>query len=155
MFKKINKLNVILSVILFLTAVFFYFFAQDNNLENNNISKVCFENKCFDIEIVNTSEEREKGLMNRENLDLEKGMLFVFEKEGEYNFWMKNVLISLDIIWIDESKEIVFIKNNAEPCRTELCESFNPDKKAEYVLEVNGGMMEEMGIKIGDEVEFR
>ena len=155
MFKAINKLNIILGVSLLLTAVAFFVYAQNNSLENNNISKVCFENKCFNIEIANTPREREIGLMNRENLDLNNGMLFVFEKEGVYNFWMKNVLIPLDMIWIDGNKQVVFIKENAEPCKTEQCEVFGSDEKALYVLEVNGGAVEEMGIKIGDAVEFR
>jgi len=164
MYKTINKLNITLSIVLFLTAIAFFLCAQNSNLENNNkteknnsdiISKVCFENKCFKVEIADTTEERETGLMNRKYLEPDSGMLFLFKEEGEYNFWMKNVLIPLDMIWINESNRIVFIKNNAEPCRTKLCEFFNPNKKAKYVLEVNGGISKEVGIEIGDVVEFR
>ena len=56
------------------------------------------------------------GLMFRENMDSDRGMLFIFEKEGEYPFWMKNTLIPLDIIWINKDKEVVFISENAQPC---------------------------------------
>ena len=155
MFKAINKLNIILGVSLLLTAVAFFVYAQNNSLENNNIPKVCFENKCFDVEIADTLEEREVGLMNRKSLDLNSGMLFVFDQEGIYNLWMKNTLIPLDMIWIDRNNKIVFIKENAEPCRTEQCEVFGSDKKARCVLEVNGGVVEEVGIEAGDAVEFR
>ena len=156
MIKVINKLNIILGIILLLIAVALFLCAQNNNLENNNnISEICFENKCFDVEIADTSEKRERGLMNREYLELNSGMLFLFEEENKYSFWMKNVLISLDIIWIDQNKKVVFIKENAEPCKTEECESFKSDNKALYVLEMNGGLAEKIELNIGDEVEFK
>ena len=155
MLKIINKLNIILGVALLLIAVSFLFYAQNNSLENNNISEVCFESKCFDVEIADTLEKKETGLMNRKYLEPDSGMLFLFEEENEYNFWMKNVLIPLDIIWIDQNKKVVFIKENAEPCKVEQCETFTSDKKAKYVLEVNGRMSEEIGLNVGDEVEFK
>ena len=82
-------------------------------------------------------------------------MLFVFEKEDVYQFWMKDTLIPLDMIWIDEGGKIVFIKENAEPCESEPCESFVPDGKAKYVLEINGGMTKLRGIDIGDSAEIK
>ncbi len=146
-----------MSIILFLIAVAFFIYAQSNDLKNNShiISEVCFENKCFDVEIADTPKEKEMGLMSREYLKSNRGMLFVFEKESVYNFWMKNVLIPLDMIWIDESNKIVFMKENAEPCETEQCEIFGSDKKAKYVLEVNGGLAEKTGVKTGDEIKFK
>lgn len=99
--------------------------------------------------------ERSRGLMYREGLDSDKGMLFIFEKEGEYPFWMKNTLISLDIIWINENKEVVFISENAQPCSEEYsCPSISPGKNAKYVLEINGGTSERIGLKIGDKANF-
>ena len=157
MYSTINKLNVILSIILFLTAVAFFVYAQNNNLKNNPdiIPKVCFENKCFNVEIAGTPKEREMGLMNREYLNPNSGMLFVFDQIGVYNLWMKNTLIPLDMIWIDKNNRIIFIKENAEPCKTEQCESFGSNKKALYILEINGGLTEEIGFEIGDEIEFK
>lgn len=93
--------------------------------------------------------------MNREYLDPDKGMLFLFENEGIYNFWMKNTLIPLDIIWIDENKKAVFIKENAMPCNLEDCEIFHPAQKAKYVLEINGGLSEKYGLKFGNEIKFK
>ena len=154
--KAINKLNIILGISLLLMATALFIYTQNNNLKNksNNIPKVCFENKCFEVEIADTLEERERGLMNRAKLDLNNGMFFVFEKEGVYNFWMKNVLIPLDMIWIDGNNKVVFINENAEPCKVEPCEVFSSDKKAKYVLEVNGGVSREIELNIGDEVKF-
>ena len=92
--------------------------------------------------------------MFRENLEQDKGMLFIFQEEGEYSFWMKNTLIPLDIIWINQNKEVVFIKKNFEPCTQEVCPSVKPDKKAKYVLELNVGTVEQIGLKIGDKIIF-
>ncbi len=89
--------------------------------------------------------------MGRISLEAGKGMLFVFETEGEYGFWMKNTLIPLDMIWIDGKNKVIYIKENAAPCKTEPCETFGPGRKAKYVLEINGGMNEKLGIKIGDQ----
>ena len=164
MLKAINKLNIILSLMLLLIAISFFLYAQNNNFQNNqkiekngsnNISEICFENKCFNVEIADTSEKRRTGLMNRESLAIDSGMLFTFEKEGSYNSWMKNTLIPLDIIWIDENNKIIYIEKNAKPCKTEQCEFFSSNKKALYVLEINGGSAEEMGFEVGDEIEFK
>ena len=149
-----NK-KIILTVILFFSIVLLLIISNNKDKEENKIAKVCVKQNCFNIEIADTPEKREIGLMNREFLTLNSGMLFVFEKEGIYNFWMKNTLIPLDMIWIDGNNKIIFIKENAQPCKTKQCESFGSDKKAKYVLEINGGIAKKAGLNIGDEVEFR
>jgi len=154
----IKNKKIILTVILFFSG--FYLFFQ--NIINNEAvmglkpipTQVCIKENCFDVEIADTAKEREIGLMNREHLAKNSGMLFVFEKEDIYNFWMKNTLIPLDIIWIDGNNKIIFIKENAEPCKIEQCETFEPKQKAKYVLEINGGLADELGIEIGDEIEL-
>ena len=117
-------------------------------------NRVCFKNHCFDVELAKTAAEISRGLMFKENLGQNKGMLFAFEKESEYPFWMKNTLIPLDIIWINENKEVVFIEKNAQPCKKEICESINPGQKAKYVLEINKGLVDKMGLKTGDYLIF-
>lgn len=117
-------------------------------------SKVCFKESCFDAEIADSAIERREGLMFREQMGDNQGMLFVFEKEGIYPFWMKDTLIPLDMIWLNSNKEVVFIKNNAPPCGNETCLDINPGKNALYVLEINGGLAEKNGIKIGDKLDF-
>lgn len=116
--------------------------------------KVCFNTNCFDIEIAKTNTQRQEGLMNRESLDKNGGMLFVFDEEGMHSFWMKNTLITLDMIWINQNNEVVFIAENAEPCRTENCPHISPDRKAMYVLEINGGLAKELNVNVGDRVDF-
>ena len=145
-----------------LLIVFFGFYLFSQNVINNIgedlkpiPTRVCIEDKCFKVETVVTEEEQKIGLMDREHLALDSGMLFIFERENIYDFWMKDTLISLDIIWIDKNNKIIFIKENAKPCRVESCKSFGPNKKALYVLEINKGLAKKMGLKIGDVVELK
>ena len=65
-------------------------------IKNKKPNQVCFQNHCFSVELAKTNEERSRGLMFRKNLDSDKGMFFVFEKEGNYSFWMENTLMPLD-----------------------------------------------------------
>lgn len=148
--KKKFPLIIFLSAILFLISMAILF---SSYFGNQNL--VCFKNNCFAVEIAETNLERSHGLMFREKLDLDKGMLFVFEEEGEHSFWMKNTLIPLDIIWINKAKEVVFISGNSQPCQEEYaCPSINPGKNAKYVLEINAGVAEKIGLKVGDKICF-
>ncbi len=112
---------------------------------------VCIKDKCFAVELAIDPEDRARGLMEREHLDENRGMLFVFEEEGRYSFWMKDTLIPLDIIWISEDMQVVDIVMDAQPCiGTEECPSIDPDADAKYVLEINSGKSH--GFNIGDTV---
>lgn len=115
---------------------------------------VCFGDKCFKVELAISEVEKEQGLMARESLDENKGMLFVFNKEGIYSFWMKYTLIPLDMIWINSRGKVVFIKENAQPCKGLVCPQISPKEKAKYILEINGGICRKLGIKIGDQAKL-
>lgn len=118
------------------------------------IKDLCVENQCFEIEIAQTPEERVRGLQNRTSLPEGRGMLFIFTESGKHSFWMKDTLISLDLIWIDAQKRIAAIVPNVLPCETEHCPVYAPDRDALYVLEINAGLTAEKGIKVGDQVIF-
>ncbi|MEK6936478.1 MAG: DUF192 domain-containing protein [Nanoarchaeota archaeon] len=129
---------------------------------SSEIKEICFENNCFLVETADTMAERENGLMNRDFLNENQGMLFIFEEKGIYPFWMKDTLIPLDIIWINSENKAVFIKENAQPCNLfekklyqKECEVFQNEEKAKYVLEINAGKVKELGIKIEDKAEFK
>lgn len=119
---------------------------QTDNVNLSQWSKVCIENNCFDIKVADSDQERQKWLMNVENMPELSWMLFVFQNTWVYSFWMKNTLIPLDMIWIDENGKIVYIKENAQPCKTAWCETFDPKVSAKYVLEINGWLCQKLGI---------
>lgn len=137
----------ILIIIILLIAIFIY--------TQTNKNKACFDKNCFNIEIVSSQEKLSNGLMFRESLDENSGMLFIFPEENSHNFWMKNTLIPLDIIWINTDKEIIFIQHNAQPCLKEPCEIFTSDEKALYVLEINSGISEKIGLEVGEKVDLK
>jgi uncharacterized membrane protein (UPF0127 family) len=105
------------------------------------------------VELADTPEERAKGLMHREVLEENRGMLFIFEREDKHSFWMKNTLIPLDMIFISEDLKIVDIIE-AMPCEKDPCESHTPKEKALYVLEVNQGHAKSKDIEVEDKVSI-
>jgi len=105
----------------------------------------------INIEIADDSKEMAKGMMFREMLEENSGMLFVSGEEDNQIFWMKNTLIPLDMIFINKNMEIVDIKN-AVPCSEEPCELYKSSKPAKYVLEVNSGFTAKKGIRTGNHI---
>jgi len=108
----------------------------------------------INVEIAKTGAERSKGLMFRTELDENAGMIFIFEQEDRYGFWMKNTLIPLDMIHINKDKLIVDIIKNVPPCVADPCPSYTPNERSLYVLEVNSGYSETNNVNIGDSIEF-
>jgi uncharacterized membrane protein (UPF0127 family) len=102
------------------------------------------------VEVAQTPADRSRGLMFRNQLPPEEGMLFEFEETGRHPFWMKNTLRPLDMIFIDEHGRIVGIVENAEP-QTTTPRDGGPSR---YVLEVNGGYCASRGVRPGDRVRF-
>jgi hypothetical protein len=118
------------------------FFKKDGK---KSISKI-------DIEIADNDSASEKGLMFRKSMDENRGMHFIFPKAEEHSFWMKNTLISLDIIFIDENKSVVNIHKNATIRSLKALPSNGPIL---YVVEVNAGYTDKYGIKEGDKISFK
>ncbi|MFH1622177.1 MAG: DUF192 domain-containing protein [Candidatus Omnitrophota bacterium] len=116
--------------------------------------QACFKDICFDVELAITPSERNQGLTYKEVLDRDSGMLFVYDKEDKQCFWMKNMLIPLDIIWLNKDKEVVHIQENAQPCEGSLCSEICPEQKAKYVLELNAGTCDLLDLGLGDELSF-
>jgi uncharacterized membrane protein (UPF0127 family) len=103
------------------------------------------------VEVVKTQRARSRGLMYRQHLPPEDGMLFIFDKTEVQGFWMKNTLIPLDMLFIDEAMNVVGIVENAEPMTTTRRAV---DKPSIYVLEVNGGWTRARGVSAGAKVRF-
>ena len=123
-----------------------------------NLDEVLIDNGnkliSVNVEIADDNDERARGLMFRENLDQNEGMLFVFDDEDYRSFWMKNTLIPLGMIFIDKNFKIVDIKN-AGPCKEDHCTPYKSYKPAQYVLEVNSGFTTENNVQVGDRVILR
>jgi uncharacterized membrane protein (UPF0127 family) len=100
----------------------------------------------FEVEIADDSAERARGLMHREELDRWAGMLFIYERPQRVVFWMKNTPISLDMLFVDVSGTVTRIKRNAVPMSRAVIEGGD---SVYAVLEINGGMAEELGVVEG------
>ena len=103
----------------------------------------------FKVEVADSSEERGLGLMHREHLPLDQGMLFIYQKSKIVSMWMKNTLIPLDMIFIDKSGRIQHIHQNAEPGSLD---SIRSPVKVWAVLEINAGLVQKYNIQIGDRI---
>ncbi len=106
----------------------------------------------FTVEIADNDVTREQGLMFRKTLGKDNGMLFVFRRYTEQNFWMKNTLIPLDIIFIDKGGDIIKVHDMAKPKDLTLIQSGAPVAAA---LEIPGGEAKKRGIKAGDKVIYK
>jgi uncharacterized membrane protein (UPF0127 family) len=142
--KHTNKILILLALLFMVLIILFL------SPQKKSDNTVCFEGSCIDVELATTPEEMTTGLMNRTNLPENRGMLFIFDEEGTHKFWMKNTLIPLDMIWLDENETIIYIERNAQPCYVSACSSFGPESSSKYALEVNGGFAERHTIQSGD-----
>jgi len=107
-------------------------------------------------EVLTRSEDMMRGMMFRESLAPDRGMLFVHTSPGRYSYWMFQCLIPLDIVWLDAAKRIVEISANTPPCKggAKSCPSYGGNHDALYVLEIAGGMAQKYGLKTGDILRF-
>lgn len=108
--------------------------------------------KRLDIELAETSYEQQTGLMYREDMEEDQGMLFIYDSESIRNFYMKNTYIPLDIIYYDADSTLVSIQKNTTPRDESSLPSEGP---AQYILEVNAGLSDEWGIGEGDKFSFK
>ena len=104
----------------------------------------------FGVEIADTQEKQALGLMFRDSMPADQGMLFIFPVEAQRSFWMKNTRISLDIMYFDKGLKLVGISADTPPCRVSRCPSYPSIAPAMYVLELNAGTASELGVGLGD-----
>jgi len=105
-------------------------------------------------EVADTQEERQTGLMNRESLPEDAGMIFVFDEDSTGGFWMKDTLIPLSIAFADADGTIVSILD-MEPCAAEPCEIYDPGVSYRTALEVNQGAFSRWGVEVGDRLSLQ
>ncbi len=108
----------------------------------------------LNVEIASTSADQQRGLSYRDSMAPDHGMLFVFQQAGMWGFWMKDMRFSLDIIWFDSQRTVVFMEQDLPPCTPQECPIFTPTENAMYVLEVNAGFVQAHGVSLGDMFTF-
>ena len=106
------------------------------------------------VELAADNDTRAQGLMFRDRLPAGTGMIFLFTETGDYPFWMKNTLIPLDMIWIDDQKRIAAIIPDVPPCKADPCPSYPPNAPARYVLELAAGEAKKHNLAVGQTLRF-
>jgi len=126
------------------------------------LSKISFEpnlkinNQIITIEKATTKEELARGLSNRPSMPKNHGMLFEFKETTQIDFWMKDMMFRLDLVYLDNNLKVVDIAKDQEPCPlSKECELIKSKEKFNYVLELNSNKTNELELKIGDQIKLR
>ncbi|MBN1271237.1 MAG: DUF192 domain-containing protein [Candidatus Aminicenantes bacterium] len=143
-----------ITIILLVIFIGVFFFSSGSCSKDRYVQIFLPDGFSITAECAVTEAERALGLMYREKIESDQGMLFIFSREGIYSFWMKNMVIPLDILWLDKNKRIVHIAENVPPCRKVPCPSYGPSIPAMYVLELKAGSAKEHGLKLFQRIEF-
>lgn len=113
------------------------------------VIELTLKGKLYQLEVADTSERKSQGLMFRRSLGRNAGMLFPYDAPVNLKIWMKNTLIPLAVIWLDEQARVIH-KKILHPCRIPSCPSFGPQRYSSYVLELHPQELERF--KIGDQL---
>lgn len=146
-----KPIHLLLGVVL----LFFGVWAVVNGISSvlDSKSRLYAPDKNLTVEVVDTPELRSKGLSGREGLDTDSGMLFVFENQSDQNcFWMKDMKFSIDMIWMNDKKQVINVAENISP--ETYPESFCPNGQAKYGLELNAGTATQAGMTQGVTLKF-
>ena len=113
--------------------------------------------RSFAVELAKDDATRTRGLMFRDSLAEDHGMLFIFDDLQPRSFWMHNCKISLDILYFNDALELVGQALSVPPCNLppERCPNYPSGRAAKYVLELNAGTAEKMGVKLGDQLTLK
>jgi len=172
MIKPTGKYTALINLICFITSFYFSACQKDpgeikvDTVNNKDASKIQFKKqgevyfqdslknlkKKIDVEIAETEETRHLGLMFRENMPEDQGMLFLFPAEEFQSFYMKKAIMPLDIMFVNSKKQIVKIHRRTEPFSEKSLPSMKPSM---YVVEVNAGFSDKYNIKEGDHIDWR
>ncbi|MEP6994785.1 MAG: DUF192 domain-containing protein [Acidobacteriota bacterium] len=108
----------------------------------------------YRLELALTPEEQAQGLMYRESLPERTGMLFIFNEDAPHQFWMKNTMIPLDMIWLDAAGKVLFVSAATPPCKADPCGTYGPEAPARQVLEIAGGLAAKERITVGSQLKI-
>ena len=117
-------------------------------------AKALVANQVIELEVASTPQQQAVGLMYRTDLPANRGMLFLFHPPQTVNFWMKNVPIQLDILFLKDGV-VKAIATNSPPCKTNPCPTYSSGIPVNQVLELRGGQVERLGLKIGSRITIQ
>ena len=106
----------------------------------------------YSIELAEDNATREHGLMDRESMPADHGMLFVFQDDVPRAFWMKNCKFPQDMLFFDENRKLVSVQHDVPACTADPCPAYSSGAPARYVLELNAGQAKKLGLTPGDEL---
>jgi len=152
----IKRVSIIIAIKIII--IFFFFLQAEKKIWNSSVEIVqqpqfCFNWNCIDLEIAKTPEEKEIGLMFREKMDENKGMVLIFDWPWKHGMRMRNTLIPLDIIRITTGYKVVDMVS-ATPCYEETCPIYRPKIDNLRAIEVNSGIANKLELKTGDVIEL-
>lgn len=149
-----KKVYLVVLILLFIYGIFYLLSKKPAPTYTNqgDISVVVGQTAVI-AEVADTPEERQQGLSGRKELAEGRGMLFIFDTSDYHGFWMPDMHFAIDIIWIDDSFQVVHIKKNVSP--ESYPTVFEPAQPAQYVLEVPAGFAEAQHIAIADHVTLK
>ena len=131
---------------------------RTSDVDGLNTTEITFPNgKTVIAETKLRNEDQMLGMMFRDSLAKDRGMLFIHPQEGNVPYWMYQVRIPLDIIWMDHQRRIVEISANTPACTSKSsreCPNYGGHEKARYVLELAGGGVAMYALKVGDTLSF-
>lgn len=155
-----NTSGVVLLVVLFILGMYGYRCLSEKVCEVDVIDKYVRHDLVIEmpkgaltVEVADTKSSREQGLSFRKSMRDDEGLLFVFDVPGRYGFWMKDMNFPLDIVWINQNGVVVEVQRNLLP--ESYPKTFINASEASYVLEVNKGIAEKLGLYIGSKVKIR
>ena len=108
----------------------------------------------FSVEIADTQAKHQLGLMFRDSMPADHGMIFIFADEAPRSFWMKNTRIPLDIMYFDKDLKLVSLSADTPPCKVSSCPAYPSIAPAKYVLELNAGIAASLGVGLGDKLKL-
>lgn len=156
--KAANNLDIIgwiLGILLVLAPVFLTLLSSSHQPKSLPISaKALVANQVIELEVARTPQQQAVGLMYRTDLPANRGMLFLFHPPQTVNFWMKNVQIHLDILFLKDGV-VKAIAPNISPCKTNPCPTYSSGIPVNQVLELRGGQVERLGLKIGSRITIQ
>jgi uncharacterized protein len=162
--KKSKTRYLIVTALAFLVIVAILSFYNGQNKQNSKIDKntpkvldtACPiklpSDQCIYMEIADTYEKRVQGLSGRDNLDENRGLLFVFDAPGKQCIWMKDMKFSIDILWLNSDKVITAIERDISP--DTYPKSFCPSDDSKYVIELNSGIASKANLEVGKQLNL-